>query len=82
MRFKNRKTIYYIILTLLLISISFSGCLGNNKQVDEYYSPYGTILYDGGLYPIGDPETVTIENIHPNTFYGFYKNDIDGSDGY
>ncbi|MDV0447256.1 hypothetical protein MsAg5_11350 [Methanosarcinaceae archaeon Ag5] len=70
------KKITSIFLLLLIVAgIFISGCVENTDN-------YGTVRYDGTVYPIGNPNNVTSENLSPDTYYLFFKNSENSRDGY
>lgn len=78
----NKKTTISLIFILLLICISFAGCLDNTNEPVEYYNTYNTVRYDGTIYPIGNTNDITRENLNPDVYYPFFKNSINSNDGY
>ncbi|WNY24492.1 hypothetical protein [Methanolapillus millepedarum] len=71
----KKSTSVFLFLLIIVVGLFISGCLENTDE-------YGTVRYDGVIYPIGDAKTVTRENLSPNIYYPFFKNSFNSSDGY
>ena len=70
-----------------MLAMIVPGCL--TPEENENYTlrydidnGYGVVRYDGVVYPVGNTNTVTLENLDPQTYYPFFKNSFNSSEGY
>ncbi|WNY23424.1 hypothetical protein MmiHf6_07310 [Methanimicrococcus hongohii] len=73
----DKKTITII---SILVFVIFAGCLTPAQLTED--DKYGTVSYEGAIYPIGNTNTVTFKTLDDNTYYPFFKNSIDKTNGY